>query len=70
VSLFILRFRGFGERGSPWPTAQRARAAVELAQDVPGLQLGVGPLAGSAQPGIGPVGLFLLGGLVPPPGMG
>ena len=33
--------------------------AAELAQDAPGFELGVGTLAGSAQPGMGPVGLFV-----------
>jgi hypothetical protein len=34
-------------------------AAAELAQDVPGLELGAGPLAGRAEPGVGAVGGFL-----------
>ena len=40
------------------------RAAAELAQDAPGLELGVGAFAGGAEPGMSPVGLFLRGGLV------
>jgi hypothetical protein len=52
---------GFGELpGAPG-------AAAEFAQDPPGLELGVGPLAGSAEPGVGAVGLFLRGGLAPFP---
>src|SRR2546421_6974641 len=52
---------GFGElSGAPG-------AAAELAQGAPGFELGIGALAGSAQPGMSPAGLFLRGGLVPPP---
>ncbi len=36
-----------------------------LHRDVPGFELGVGALAGSAQPGAGMIGGFLRGGLVP-----
>ncbi len=50
-----------------WRAVRRARAAAELAQDAPGFELGIGALAGSAQPGMSPAGLFLRGGLVPPP---
>lgn len=31
------------------------------------LSLGIGTFAGSTQPGMGPVGLLLRGGLIPPP---
>jgi hypothetical protein len=52
---------GFGElAGAPG-------AAAEFAQDVPGLELGVGAFAGGAQPGVGGVGGLLGGGLVPAP---
>jgi hypothetical protein len=34
-------------------------AAAELAEDLPGLELGVCPLAGAAEPRVGAVGLFL-----------
>lgn len=48
-NLFIRRFRGPEEHGWLWPAGQPARgsswAAAELAQDVPGLQLGVGAYA-------------------------
>src|SRR5512135_1093684 len=40
-------------------------AAAELAQDAPGLELGVGAFARAAQPGMSTVGVFLGGGLVP-----
>jgi len=42
-------------------------SVVELAQDAPGLELGVSALAGSAWSGMSPVGLLLGGGLVPSP---
>src|SRR5690242_18896999 len=42
-------------------------AAAQLAQDVPGLELGVGPLARGAQASVSAVGGFLRGRLVPPP---
>src|ERR1700756_1315159 len=42
-------------------------AAAELAQDVPGLELGVGALAGRSQLRVGAVGLFLRGWLVRAP---
>jgi len=32
---------------------------AEFAQDAPGLELGVRPLAGSAEPGMGAVGVLL-----------
>ena len=52
---------GFGELpGAPG-------AAAELAQDPPGLELGVGAFAGGAEPGMGAVGVLLRGGLVPAP---
>src|SRR5436190_18970366 len=51
---------GFGE------VARAPGAAAELAQDVPGLELGVRALAGCSEPGVGLVRLFLRGGLVPP----
>lgn len=52
---------GFGELpGLP-------RAAAEFAQDAPGLQLGVGTLAGGSELGVGAVGVFLGGGLVSSP---
>ena len=41
-------------------------AAVELAKDAPGFELGVGAFAGAAEPGMSAVRLFLRGGLVPP----
>ena len=40
-------------------------AAAELAQDAPGLELGIGVFTGGAQPGMCAVGLLLGGGLVP-----
>jgi hypothetical protein len=44
---------GFGELpGAPG-------TAAEFAQDAPGLELGVRPLAGSAEPGMGAVGVLL-----------
>jgi hypothetical protein len=46
--------------------ARAPRAAAELVQDVPGLELRVRALTGCAQPGVGPVGLFLGGRLVLP----
>jgi hypothetical protein len=50
---------GFGEfPGAPG-------AAAELGEDFPYLELGVSPFAGSAEPGVGPVGLFLGFRLVP-----
>jgi hypothetical protein len=39
-------------------------AAAEFAQDAPGLELGVGPLARAAQLGVGAVGVFLGFGFV------
>ena len=42
-------------------------AAAGLAQDVPGLELGVGPLGRGAQLGVGAVGGLLRGWLVPAP---
>src|ERR1700735_3009917 len=42
-------------------------AAAEFAQDAPGLELGVGAFAGGAQLGVGGVGGFPGGGLVPAP---
>ena len=41
-------------------------AAAEFAQDVPGLELGVGALAGGSSLGVGAVGVFLRDGLVLP----
>jgi hypothetical protein len=41
-----------------WRAARRARAASELAQDLPGRDLGVGAVARSAQLGAGPVGVI------------
>jgi hypothetical protein len=38
-------------------------AAAELAEDAPGLELGVRALAGAAEPGVGAVGLFFDSGL-------
>src|SRR5437764_12379407 len=49
---------GFGE------LAGSSGAAAELAQDAPGLELGVGAFAGAAQAGVSPVGVFLGLGLV------
>src|SRR5262249_39927426 len=50
---------GLGELpGLPW-------AAAEFTQDAPGFELGIGALAGAAQPGVGPVGGLLGGGLSP-----
>src|SRR5690242_244587 len=40
------------------------RAAAELAQDPPRLELGVRALSGCAEPGVGAVGFFLGGRLV------
>jgi hypothetical protein len=42
-------------------------AAAELAQDVPGLELGIGALAGRSQPGVRAVGRLLRGRLAPAP---
>jgi len=39
-------------------------AAVELAQDRPGLELGIGAFTGAAQPGMSAVGVLLRAGLV------
>ena len=45
----------------------RGGTAAELPQDPPDLELGIGGLAWGAEPGMTPVGVFLRGGLVPPP---
>src|SRR5690348_7673557 len=66
-TLFILRFRRSGARGWLGELSGAPGAAAELAQDAPGFELGIGAFAGSAQPGMSPAGLFLRGGLVPPP---
>ena len=44
---------GFGQLACP------PGAAAELAQDAPGLELGVGAFARAAQPGMSPVGVVL-----------
>ena len=58
--------RGSPECGLPW-RARRRRRAAELAEDSPGLELGVCPFAECAEFRVGPVGLFLRFRLVPAP---
>src|ERR1700745_2239772 len=49
-ALFILRFRGLQDVDGFDELPGAPGAAAELTQDVPGLELGVGALAGGVQP--------------------
>jgi hypothetical protein len=51
VSPFIFRFRGLQDVDGFDELPGAPGAAAELAQDVPGLELAAGALAGSARPG-------------------
>ena len=66
-ALFILRFRGLQDVDGFDELPGAAGAAAELAQDAPGFVLGIGALAGAAEPGVSPVGVLLRGGLAPAP---
>jgi hypothetical protein len=52
--------------GWPWRFSRCARAAAELGENCPGLELRVRALAGRAELRVGAVGLFLRLGLVLP----
>ena len=63
---FILRFRGFEERGLPWPAARLSRGSNGACVGCGMTELGVGAFAGSAEPRMGAVCPFWEAGLFLP----